>query len=83
VPSNPLNRWLLVAIALVIFGWGPLIAVVVLAQLGLWPDPNPNPIGPGLLMFFTFWPAIICFAIGTLRGSSRRPQAENPTDHVT
>jgi hypothetical protein len=35
-----------------------------LASVGLWPDPNPNPIGPGLLFFFTFWPAMICIAIG-------------------
>jgi hypothetical protein len=78
VPSNPLNRWLLVAAGLVIFGWGPLLAIVVLAQLGLWPDPNPNPVGPGLLMFFTFWPAIICFAIATLRGSSNTVAMDQP-----
>src|SRR4051812_28416633 len=78
VPSNPLNRWLLVAAGLVIFGWGPLLAIVVLAQLGLWPDPNPNPVGPGLLMFFTFWPAIICFAIATLRGSKNAEAAKQP-----
>jgi hypothetical protein len=81
VPSNPLNRWLLVAAGLVIFGWGPLLAIVVLAQLGLWPDPNPNPVGPGLLMFFTFWPAIICFAIATLRGSTVEKSPSDQSEH--
>jgi hypothetical protein len=49
----------------VLFGWGPLWAIVLLAGIGLWPDPNPNPIGPGLLFFVTFWPALACLAIGT------------------
>jgi hypothetical protein len=61
------NRWIVIGLALVIFGWGPLWAIVALAALGLWPDPNPNPIGPGLLFFFTSWPAIICLVIGTLQ----------------
>ena len=39
---------------------------VVLAGIGLWPDPNPNPIGPGLLAFFTFWPAVACIAVGVV-----------------
>ena len=36
-------------------GAGPLVFIIAAAALGLWPDPNPNPIGPGLLFFFTFW----------------------------
>ena len=27
-------------------------------------DPNPNPIGFGLLFFVTFWPAVICLGVG-------------------
>jgi hypothetical protein len=44
----------------------------LLATIGLWPDPNPNPIGPGLLFFFTFWPAVICFGIGVFQVCRRR-----------
>jgi hypothetical protein len=25
---------------------------------------NPNPIGPGLLSFLTFWPSVIMMAVG-------------------
>lgn len=58
------NKWFKIGLALVIFGWSPLLIIILLAAIGLWPDPNPNPIGPGLLFFFTAWPAIICLAVG-------------------
>lgn len=58
------NKWFKIGLALVIFGWGPLLMIISLAAIGLWPDPNPNPIGPGLLFFVTAWPAIICLAVG-------------------
>jgi hypothetical protein len=58
------NRWIQAGLALVTFGWGPLLGIVLLAALGLWPDPKPNPIGPGILFFLTSWPAIICLAMG-------------------
>jgi hypothetical protein len=67
------NRWLKIGLGLVAIGWCPLLAIIVLAGLGLWPDLNPNPIGPGLLFFFTFWPVMICFGVGgfqTLRRST-------------
>ncbi len=66
------NRWLLIGLALAAFGWSPLLAIILLASLGLWPDPNPNPIGPGLLFFVTFWPAVICLAIGLYQSVRRR-----------
>jgi hypothetical protein len=58
------NRWIRVGLVLVVLGWGPLWGIVLLAAIGWWPDPNPNPIGPGLLFFFSFWPAVICLALG-------------------
>jgi len=42
-------------------------------QAGLWPAPNPDPIGPGLLFFFTAWPAIICLIIGYVQARSKPP----------
>ena len=61
------NAWIRVGLVLVAIGWGPLWLIVLLAAVGLWPDPNPNPIGPGLLFFLTFWPAVICLGIGIFR----------------
>jgi hypothetical protein len=56
-----------VGLGLLVLGSGPLVAIILLAELGLWSDPNPNPIGPGLLFFFTFWPAVLCVGIGVAR----------------
>ena len=61
------NRLVQIGFWLLVIGAGPLFGIIVLAEIGLWPDPNPNPIGPGLLFFFTFWPAVICLAIGVFQ----------------
>jgi hypothetical protein len=61
------NGWLKTGLWLIVLGWGPLFGIVLLAGIGLWPDPNPNPVGPGLLFFVTFWPALACFVIGALK----------------
>jgi hypothetical protein len=53
-------------LGLLVLGSGPLCAITLLAVLGLWPDPDPNPIGPGLLAFFTFWPGIISLGVGVV-----------------
>jgi hypothetical protein len=66
------SGWVRVGLALLVLGSGPLLTIVLLAALGLWPDPNPNPIGPGLLFFFTFWPAVICLVVGVARVRSNR-----------
>lgn len=61
------NRLFKIGFWMFVIGCGPLIAIIVLAAIGLWPDPNPNPIGPGLLAFVTFWPAVICMGIGAVQ----------------
>ncbi len=61
------NRWFKIGFWVAVIGWGPLLAIVTLASIGLWPDPNPNPIGAGLLFFFTSWPAVILMVIGALQ----------------
>ncbi|HEU4662867.1 MAG TPA: hypothetical protein VFS55_02420 [Dokdonella sp.] len=58
------NRLFRIGAIIALVGWTPLLAIILLAAIGLWPDPNPNPIGPGLLFFFTFWPAAIFLALG-------------------
>jgi len=61
-----------VGLGLLVFGSGPLFFIIAAAAIGVWPDPNPNPIGPGLLAFLTFWPSIICLTIGIAKVRSRR-----------
>lgn len=61
------SRLVRVGLALFILGSGPLLFIIAAASIGLWPDPNPNPVGPGILAFFTFWPSIVCIVVGVLR----------------
>ena len=72
------NRLFRIGAIIALVGWTPLLAIVLLAWIGLWPDPHPNPIGPGLLFFFSFWPAVICLGIGAFqvwRGRGARDRA--------
>lgn len=59
-------------LGLLVLGVGPLVAIIVLAAVGIWPDPNPNPIGPGLLACLTFWPGVICLVVGVIRVANQR-----------
>ncbi len=56
-----------VGVGLLLLGASPLLFVIVAAAIGLWPDPHPNPVGPGLLFALTFWPAMICIVVGAIR----------------
>ncbi len=69
--QSPLVR---TGIVLLVVGSGPLLFIIA-AAAGLWPDPNPNPIGPGLLSFVTFWPAVICIVVGVNRVRARDGRA--------
>ena len=40
-------------LAIAVAGSLPLLFVGIAATLGLWPDPNPNPVGFGLLFVFS------------------------------
>jgi len=59
--------WARIGAALLILGSAPLVLIIAAAAVSPWPDRNPNPIGPGLLFLFTFWPAVICILIGVVR----------------
>jgi hypothetical protein len=52
-PRFKLTHLFWIGLILLILGTGPLLAIVLAAELGLLgdPNPNPNPIGPGLLAF--------------------------------
>jgi hypothetical protein len=60
------------------FCLGPC-SIILAASLGLLSDPDPNPIGPGLLAFFTFGPAVILTVWGLIASLARfrRAQAQS------
>jgi hypothetical protein len=66
------SRWVRAGLALLVLGTGPLLFIIGAAAVGLWPDPNPNPIGPGMLCGLTLWPALICIVVGVVRVRRRR-----------
>jgi len=69
------SLWVKVGLGFLIVGSAPLIFIILAAALHLWPDPHPNPIGPGLLLFLSFWPAVICIIIGVIRVRLRKDRA--------
>ena len=54
-----ISRLFWAGLILLAIGVTPLLAVTLFSN-----DPNPNPIGFGLLAFVTFWPAIILIVVG-------------------
>ena len=68
------SGFLWLGVATLILGTGPLLLTVLL-------DPTSNPVGFGMLTFFTFWPSvtlILCGLLhGTVRAIKRRRKADN------
>lgn len=60
------RRWLRRGAILLAGGTGPLLLIIGLAKIGIG-DPNPNPIGPGLLAFLTFWPSVGMIVYGAVQ----------------
>jgi len=48
-PQWRTSKLLWIGVAILIVGTGPLTVICAAASMGLTSDPNPNPIGPGLL----------------------------------
>ncbi len=61
-----------VGLILLIVGSGPLIGFNIYADLGFYDDPNPNPVGLGILAWLTFWPSIGLILLGIWRVYRRR-----------
>lgn len=60
-----------IGVAVLVLGTGPLVVIMIVAALGLTGDPNPNPVGFGILAGVTFWPGIAITAIGILQAVRR------------
>jgi hypothetical protein len=70
--KSPLVR---TGLVIVLLGTGPLVVILLAAAVGLWPDPNPNPVAFGMLAGITFWPGLLCVLIGAVRVRNRRGAA--------
>jgi hypothetical protein len=62
-----LSRLLWIGFAVLIAGCGPLVGIMAMAAVGMTQDPNPNPVGFGILAAVTLWPSLGLIAIGIWR----------------
>lgn len=69
------SRLIRIGVALFVLGSGPLLAVIVAAELGLTCDPNPNPVGFGILAMCSFWPSVILIVWGIVGVVRKRRSA--------
>jgi hypothetical protein len=58
------SGFLWVGIATLVLGTGPLVVTAIL-------DPTSNPVGFGMLTFFTFWPSVAFIMVGLIHGIVR------------
>ncbi|MBB6228187.1 hypothetical protein FHS79_002372 [Polymorphobacter multimanifer] len=65
---NGLLRWGLWVLAL---GCGPLLLFMAAHVVGLT-EPNPNPVGLGMLFFVTVWPGVALVVAGLMLAVLRR-----------
>ena len=77
LPPFKMSRLFWIGLVLLVLGAGPLLLIVVAAEVGLTSDPNPNPIGPGLLAFVTFWPAVLLIVWGLIASVLRYRKTTN------
>ena len=75
-PRFRLSRVFWIGLILFMVGSGPLLTVILLAWLGVTDDPNPNPIGFGILAFLTFWPSVILVIVGGVQSYTRYKSAQ-------
>jgi hypothetical protein len=69
------SGWVRAGGATVVVAALPLLAIIVLAQVGLWPDPNPNPVGPGLFFFAGGALGLVCALVGVLKVALAKQQS--------
>jgi len=61
-----LTRLFWIGLVVLCLGIGPLLTVIILAKFGVTSDPNPNPILPGIIAMFTFWPGVVAALWGLI-----------------
>ena len=64
-PRFHLHPLVWVGLATAVLGSAPLLSVIAAAKIGVLDDPNPNPVGLGILAACTFWPGIVLAGVGS------------------
>lgn len=64
-PRFHLRAMAWVGIAVLVLGVGPLLGILLAARMGWTSDPNPNPIGPGMLAMCSAPAGLALAALGT------------------
>ncbi len=67
------NKWTIIGLFLVVFGWGPFLVALLIRISGTRPNLDLN--GFGLLLFATFWPALACFSLAIAQTLSNRTRS--------
>jgi hypothetical protein len=75
-PAFKLSKLFWVGIGVFAVGSGPLLLVILLAALGFTKDPNPNPVGFGIIALLTFWPGIGLTLAGLAQSVMRHRKAK-------
>ena len=57
------RRLFRVGVTVFAIGCGPLLLIIAASAFGITSDPNPNPVGLGILAMLTFWPSLLMMAI--------------------
>ena len=63
-PAFKLSKLFWIGIGIFAVGSGPLLLTILAAALGFTRDPNPNPVGFGIIAFLTFWPSVGMILVG-------------------
>lgn len=86
-----LSDWyvFLIGVAITVVAPIPLFTVIEMAKRGLTDDPNPNPVGPGILFFLGVIAGVCVMAIGIVVGvvrvvtRARQRRSQNEAAHST
>jgi hypothetical protein len=70
--DSRLVRW---GVGLLVIGSGPLFLIIAAAGMGLTKDPNPNPVGFGILAGVTIWPAVVMIIVGIVSVSRAKARS--------
>ncbi len=65
-PRFRLRPLVWVGLVIAAVGSAPLLSMIAASKIGVIDDPNPNPVGFGILAALTFWPGIAAAVVGVV-----------------